>query len=181
MGPPEEWDHPKNEKDKQLKLRKMTVAGVAIAAALTMSACSSNSNDTAASTTAAKATTTAAASTAAYPPVPTPADLNAALARSFDPAVPIAEKTSLVQGAEQDPALINKVADAAAKNNAHIQVVDVTDLGDGTLNAGITTTINGQSNPGTVTFVAENGVWKLSKNDACGIVAMAQLTSPACA
>lgn len=158
------------------------VAGVAIAAALTMTACSSDdSSDTATTTTAASATASATAEASGdYPPVPTPQELNTELLRGLDPAVPVEEKAQLIQGAEADPELINQVAAAAVQNGAQIEITSVDDLGDGTLNAGATLTINGQANPGSFTFVAEDGVWKLSKDNACGLVQLAQLTSPAC-
>ena len=157
------------------------VAGIAIAAALTMTACSSDEGDTTATTTTA-ATTTASTPTenAAYPPVPTVEELNGQLARGLDPNVPVEEKAALIQGASEDPELINQVAAAAVANNAQIEITSIDDLGTGVLNAGITITLNGQANPGTFQFVPEDGVWKLSKENACGIVALAQLTSPAC-
>ena len=164
--------------------RKAMVAGVAIAAALTMTACSSDdSSDTATTTSASSASSASAAPDASgdYPPVPTPEALNTELLRGLDPAVPVEEKAQLIQGAEADPELINQVAAAAVQNGAQIEITSVDDLGDGTLNAGATLTINGQANPGSFTFVAEDGVWKLSKDNACGLVQLAQLTSPACA
>ena len=150
--------------------RKTMVAGVAIAAALTMTACGSDEGDN-----DADATTTAAA-----PPVPSAEELNGELLRGLDPAVPVEEKALLIQGAEEDPELINQVAAAAVQNGAQIEITSVDDLGDGTLNAGATLTINGQANPGSFTFVAEDGVWKLSRENACGLVQVAGLTSPAC-
>ncbi|MDV2475257.1 hypothetical protein F8M49_07150 [Rhodococcus zopfii] len=164
-----------------MKLRKITVATVALAAALTMSACSSDEGDsttTTAKTTTATTTTTEAA---AYPPVPTVEDLNAMLAEAFDETVPADQKTNLVEGAAADPALIDQVAAAAKQAGAQVTVLDVNDNENGTATAGIETKIGDQVATGTVDFVAEDGVWKLSKNSACGIVAMASLQSPACA
>ncbi|AYJ49984.1 hypothetical protein [Rhodococcus sp. P1Y] len=162
--------------------RKAIVAGVAIAAALTMTACSSdNSSDTKTTTTSSAASSAATPPAGDLPPVPTPEELNTELLRGLDPAVPVEEKAQLIQGAEADPELINQVAAAAVQNGAQIQITSVDDLGDGTLNAGATLTINGQANPGSFVFVAEDGVWKLSKDNACGLVQLAQLTSPACA
>ena len=157
------------------------VAGVAIAAALTMTACSSDDDGgTTTTTTAATTTATTAAPDTSYPPVPTVAQLNEELNRGLDPNVPVEEKAALIQGASEDPELINQVAAAAVANNAQIEITSVDDLGTGVLNAGITITLNGQANPGTFQFVPEDGVWKLSKENACGIVALAQRTSPAC-
>ncbi|MGA9872635.1 MAG: hypothetical protein WBQ44_16035 [Rhodococcus sp. (in: high G+C Gram-positive bacteria)] len=165
--------------------RKAMVAGVAIAAALTMTACSSDEgsdNGTASTTSSAMSSASAAPQASGdYPPVPSPEELNAELLRGLDPAVPVEEKAQLIQGAEADPELINQVAAAAVQNGADIQITSVDDLGDGTLNAGATLTINGQANPGSFVFVAEDGKWKLSKDNACGLVQLAQLTSPACA
>ncbi|AJW38748.1 MULTISPECIES: hypothetical protein [Nocardiaceae] len=157
------------------------VAGIAIAAALTMTACSSEGGDEPTATTTAVTTSAVAAPDAgAYPPVPTVEELNAELARGLDPNVPVEEKAALIQGASADPDLINQVAAAAVANNAQIEITSIDDLGTGVLNAGITITLNGQANPGTFQFVPEDGVWKLSKENACGIVSLAQLTSPAC-
>ncbi|CAM2971951.1 Lipoprotein [Prescottella defluvii] len=167
----------REEKDEDLKLRKMTIAGVAIAAALTMTACSDDGGSS--ERTTAQATTTTAPATPALAP-PTPAELNAALAKAFDESVPLDQKVELVQGAEADPELINQVAKAAKDANAAIEVVDVTPTGDETITAGVTLTVNGQANPATVDFVAENGVWKMSQQYACQLVTMANLTSPAC-
>jgi ABC-type glycerol-3-phosphate transport system substrate-binding protein len=163
-----------------LKLRKITVATVALAAALTMSACSSDdggSTETTAKTTTATTTTEVVAD---YPPVPTPEELQASLDRAFDETVPAEEKTDLVQGAELDPTLIDQVAIAAKQAGAVITIIDVNDNENGTATAGIETQLGDQVATGTVDFVAEDGVWKLSKNNACGIVAAAQLQTPAC-
>lgn len=158
------------------------VAGFALAATMAMTACSSSDSDSAdtTTTTAAVTTTEEVAATGDLPPVPTAADLNAELARGFDPNVPLDDKVRLVQGAEIDPELINKVAEAARLNNAVVTVDDVTDLGDGTLSANATMTINDQVNPLVFTFIAEDGIWKLSQQDACNIVNLAQIQSPAC-
>ena len=113
---------------------------------------------------------------------PTPAELNANLARAFDATVPAAEKVPLVQGAQADPQLIDRVVQAAMANKASAQVTDVTDLGDGTVAATVVMTFDGQPAPESIiTFVAEDGVWKVSKDNACGIVSVAGLSSPACA
>lgn len=157
------------------------VAGFALAATLAMTACSSSdsdSGDTAATT--AVTTTQDMAAPGDLPPVPTAADLNASLMRGFDPAVPLDEKVRLVQGAEVDPELINKVAEAARVNNAVVNVDNVTDLGNGTLSANATMTIGEQVNPMVFTFIAQDGIWKLSQQDACNIVNLAQIQSPAC-
>lgn len=162
-------------------LRKTLVAGVAVAAALTLGACSSD-GDTTDSTTTKKATTTAAAAaTIDSPPAPTAAELNAMLVKGLDPATPVEEKVTLVQDGSSDPGLFDQVAAAAKQNNATVTVVDpILDNGDGTLTATVNLDIGGQVNPGTATFVVENGQWVLSKEYACNMIKLANLTSPAC-
>ncbi|RVW05894.1 hypothetical protein EGT50_03690 [Rhodococcus xishaensis] len=158
-----------------MKLRKMTIAGVALAAALTMSACS-NGDESPERTTPTQTTTVAAPTMAP----PTPADLNANLAKVFDESIPLDQKVALVQGAAADPELINQVVAAAMQNNATIEVLDVTPTGPDTVTAGVNLIINGQVNPATVDFVAEDGEWKMSQQYACQLVQLAELTSPAC-
>jgi len=115
-------------------------------------------------------------------PAPTAAELNADLARAFDETVPAAEKVVLVQGAQNDPQLVDQVVAAAQANKVSAQVTEVTDLGDGTVAATTVVTLDGQPGPESIfTFVAEDGVWKLTQDNACTIVAMAGLHSPACA
>lgn len=161
-------------------LRKTLVAGVAVAAALTLGACSSDESDTPAATTT-KTTTAVAAPSVETPPVPTAEALNAMLVKGLDPATPVAEKVTLVQDGASDPGLFDQVAAAAAQNNATVTVVDpILDNGDGTLTATVNMKIGEQVNPGTATFVVENGNWVLSKEYACNIVKLANLTSPAC-
>ncbi|MFC9554200.1 hypothetical protein ACFTWF_25545 [Rhodococcus sp. NPDC056960] len=164
-----------------MKLRKITVAGVAIAAALTMSACGSDDSNTATKTTT---TTSAAAETSEAVEVPTAADLNSLLMQGLDPATPLEVKSAMVEGSEQDPELINQVAAAAKANNAEVTVLDpVIDNGDGTASGQLQLTVNGQVQQGGVPAIfvpGENGTWKLSKITACQIVSLAQLTSPAC-
>src|ERR1700730_120232 len=97
------------DRTEKLKLQKMTVAAVAIAAALTMTACGSDGGDTKESTSAKPTTTTSSAPTTTVE-LPTSAELNGKVAQALDESVPAADKVNLVQGAEQDPELINQVA-----------------------------------------------------------------------
>lgn len=159
---------------------RAVVAGMAVAAALSMTACSSDEGTEETTTTASATSSVVAEAPSDLPPVPTAEELNARLQQSLDPNVPLDQKVGYVQGAELDPELINTVAEAARVNNAQIQVQDVTDLGDGTLSSNATIDIGGQVSPLQIAFVAEDGQWKLSQENACAIVQLAQLTSPAC-
>jgi len=160
-------------------IARAATAGAMCLAVLVLSACSDGGESPA---DPPSPTTTV---TQPEPPIaaPTPTELNAGLLRAFDESVPAAEKVTLVQGAEADPQLIDQVVAAAKANKAAAQVTDVTDLGDGTVAATVVMTLDGQPAPDPViiNFVAEDGVWKLSQENACGIVGMAGLSSPACA
>lgn len=119
-----------NVKDEQLKLRKtgrIAIAGLAIAATLSMTACGGDDNkDTAKparTTTSAKA---AASASPNLPPVPTVSELNTALQKALDPSIPNAEKLDMVQGAQADPELPNRLADAAKSANIQVAVTEVT-------------------------------------------------------
>lgn len=161
----------------------MTIAGVAIAAALTMSACSDDSDSSAEDTTSSAAATTSEEA-AAEVEVPTAAELNALLVKGLDPATPLEEKTAMVEGSEEDPELINQVAAAAQQFGAEVEVLDpVVDNGDGTASGQLQLTVNGEVQQGGLAAIfvpTEDGSWKLSKTTACQIVNMAQLQSPAC-
>lgn len=167
-----------------MKLRKtgrIAIAGLAIAATLSMTACGSdNKKDTATptrTTTSAKASASASAN---LPPVPTVADLNAALQKALDPSIPSSEKLDMVQGVQADPELPNRLAEAAKGANVQVAVTDVTSFGD-SVNAKANFTINGQTNVVDVPFVAEDGVWKVQKTWACTMLTNLGQQSVACA
>ncbi|MFC4374404.1 hypothetical protein ACFO5K_09835, partial [Nocardia halotolerans] len=103
-----------------MKLRRTgraAIAGLAVVAALGMSACSDDKGDAPAAktTTTAMAATTSAA--AELPPVPTVEQLNEQLNTALDPSIPNEEKLDFVQGGEADPELPNRLAQAAQDAN----------------------------------------------------------------
>ncbi|MGN2640335.1 hypothetical protein ACWEKT_35105 [Nocardia takedensis] len=165
-----------------MKLRKtgrIAIAGLAVVATLGLSACGGDdSSDTAKPT---KATTSAKATAAAnLPAVPTVAELNAQLQKALDPAVPNSEKLEMVQGAEADPELPGRLAEAYKGAGATVEVTEVTAFGD-TINAKAKIVLNGQENIADVPFVAENGQWKVQKAWACQILTTLGQQSTACA
>lgn len=173
-----------NAKDEQLKLRKtgrIAIAGLALAAALSMTACGSDDKkDTStAKSSTTSAMTTAATSAANVPPVPTVAELNAQLQKALDPNVPNDEKLEMVQGAQADPELPGRLAQAVQQSGASAEVTEVTAFGD-TINAKAKITINGQENIADVPFVAEDGKWKVQKAWACQMLQLANVQSVAC-
>jgi hypothetical protein len=159
------------------RVGRAAAAGTMCIAALLLSSCSGETDPE----PPAPITTTPVAWTQPPLTAPTPAELNANLARAFDAGIPAADKITLVQGAAADPQLIDQVVAAAKANKAEVEVVDVTDLGDGSVVGTVAMRLDGQPTPESVmNFVAEDGVWKLSQDSACGIVSVAGLTSPAC-
>ncbi|MFX0580747.1 hypothetical protein [Nocardia nepalensis] len=163
-----------------MKLRKtgrIAIAGLAVVAALSLSACSSDDSKTT-PTKPSKATTSAVANPN-LPPVPTAAELNAALARALDPSVPGAEKLELVQGAQADPNLPSRLAEAAKGANLQVTVTEVTSFGD-SVNAKAKFVVNGQENVVDVPFVAEDGKWKVEKSWACTMLTNLGQQSVAC-
>ncbi|MFD4433403.1 hypothetical protein, partial [Nocardia sp. NPDC058497] len=140
-----------------MKLRttgRVAIAGLAVVAALGLSACSDDKGDkpAAKTTTSVKATATAAAE---LPPVPTVEELNAQLNTALDPSIPNEEKLDFVQGGSADPELPNRLAQAAKDANVQVQVIEVTSFGE-SVNAKANFTVNGQTNVVDVPFVAED-------------------------
>ncbi|MEU7764555.1 hypothetical protein AB0B25_05480 [Nocardia sp. NPDC049190] len=162
-----------------MKLRKtgrIVVAGLAVAAALSLAACGGDDkSDSAKATT--RATTSAAANA---PAAPTAAELNGLLQRALDPAVPNQEKVDLVQGIEDDPDLPNRLADAFKQANASAVVTGVTAFGD-SVTAQAKFTVNGQENQVEVPYVLDGGKWKVQKAWACQALSNLNQQSPACA
>ncbi|MGF0320020.1 hypothetical protein [Nocardia fluminea] len=164
-----------------MKLRttgRVAIAGLAVVAALGLSACSDDKGDK----PAAKTTTSAQASAPAasdLPPVPTVEQLNQQLNTALDPSVPNDQKLDFVQGGEADPELPNRLAQAATDAGVQVQVTEVTSFGD-SVNAKADFTVNGQTNVVDVPFVAEDGKWKVQKSWACTMLTNFGQTSVAC-
>ncbi|MEV0081030.1 hypothetical protein AB0H58_31850 [Nocardia neocaledoniensis] len=165
-----------------MKLRttgRVAIAGLAVVAALGLSACSDDKGDK----PAAKPTTSKVASTTAatnLPPVPTVDELNQQLTTALDPSVPNEQKLDFVQGGEADPELPNRLAVAAQQAGVQVQVTEVTSFGD-SVNAKANFTLNGQTNVVDVPFVAEDGKWKVQKSWACTMLTNLGQQSVACA
>jgi len=171
-----------NAKDDQLNLRntgRLVVAGLAIASALTMTACS---DDSGTSTTTHAVTTTTAVAAA---PVPTAATLNSELQKELDPSTPFSEKVTYLQGMDADPDLANKLQKLYSQNNIKANIVSVTPLGGDQAQATVDMTINGKavdpSQAPVVGLVYEDGKWKVGKDFVCNaIVGLGKMSSPAC-
>ncbi|CAM2805722.1 hypothetical protein [Skermania piniformis] len=146
---------------------RVVAAGTVAAAALSLAACGSTES-------------TAGSATPTLPPLPTAQELNDRLAQGLDPAVPVEDKARWVQGGDEDPQLLNRIADLYRKEGASIVVTKVTDLGGGRVEAAADFTLWNEVHPQVVPFVAEDGEWKVDKSYACSVIQFAQLSSPAC-
>ncbi|MFC9436613.1 hypothetical protein [Nocardia sp. NPDC057030] len=163
-----------------MKLRKtgrMAIAGLAVVAALGLTACGSDDKSDTPKPSRASTSTTATANT---PAPPTVDELNALLQKALDPAVPSAEKLDLVQGIEADPELPNRLAEAFKQANAKAEITGVSVFGE-SVSAQGKFTVNGQENVVDVPFVLDGGKWKVQKSWACGALANLNQQSPACA
>ncbi|MFC6012497.1 hypothetical protein [Nocardia lasii] len=160
---------------------RVVIVGLAMVAALGLSACSDDKGDKpAAKTTTSASASSAAAPTAELPAVPTVEQLNEQLTTALDPTVPNDQKLDFVQGIEADPELPNRLAEAATAANVQVQVTEVTSFGE-SVTAKANFTVNGQTNVVDVPFVAEDGKWKVQKSWACTMLTNLGQTSPACA
>ncbi|NNH74946.1 hypothetical protein HLB23_34720 [Nocardia uniformis] len=177
---------------------RATVAVALAASALGLAACGSDESSTAAPDTTSAATPTGEfeggtegedkvdgtdPTTPEIPdlPKPTVEELNDKLQKAFDPSIDSKTKISWIEDANQDPMLVDKLVDAAKKNDVTVKITNVPDPVDGKLKADAEVTIGGQPvENATVSFVAEENEWKVDHAFACSIVKAAKLDSAAC-
>ena len=158
-----------------MKFRKFSAACLALTAATALAACSSDDeqDNSAAANTEAKESASSDGDSAA-PALPSPADLNAILAKATDPNASEQEKTSTVQGGETAPEIFDTMAKSKAESGAEFEVVDPVLPGydpQSVLTTVNFTTADGQQQTAEqVEFVYENGTWKLSKAWACTLI-----------
>ena len=107
-----------------MKFRKFSAACLALTAATALAACSSDDeqDDTAATNTEAQESASSDGDSAA-PALPSPADLNAILAKATDPNASEQEKTATVQGGETAPEIFDTMAQSKQESGAEFEVV----------------------------------------------------------
>ncbi|WPF65423.1 MULTISPECIES: hypothetical protein [unclassified Corynebacterium] len=155
-----------------MKLHKIAAATAVLSLGLGLAACSSEEkSDNAEATTSAPATTTAAE---VAPALPTAADLNRVLAAATDSNLPIEQKIVTVQGGETAPELFEVMARSKEESGADFQVVDPVLAGYAANEVLTSVQFIRPDQPeqmaDNVTFVYENGTWKLSKDWACTLI-----------
>ncbi|BAH51823.1 hypothetical protein ROP_35760 [Rhodococcus opacus B4] len=152
------------------RLVPVLLAGAAVTAGL-LSGCGSDNDgrDSSASTAGVQATSFAAAA----PEVPatadpTPAELTALVETALDYDVRLADRVKLFQGeSENDPALAQRFV----QEKLTVEFTSVTSTGEGEVSARGQVTVDGNppNDTGPVTFVAEDGTWKIARSWACPI------------
>ncbi|RDI63426.1 hypothetical protein [Nocardia pseudobrasiliensis] len=172
--------------------RSVGVAVALAAAAMAAAGCDSGSDEAsvAAARSSAYAALTsssqaAASSRANRPPIPTAAQLDTQIKRALDPALPDSERTDLIQdGAAFKDAIPDMYKAMHDNPRAVYGVVDpVFDNHDGTLTATMRLDKDGTGTNVRTTivhFVDENGAWKISRTDLCGILRSADYKTSAC-
>ncbi|KQB86734.1 hypothetical protein [Corynebacterium lowii] len=155
-----------------MKLHKITAATAILGLGLGLAACSSDEeSEQEASTSQAPASTSAAE---VAPDLPSAAELNQVLAVATDPNRPIEDKIVTVQGGETAPELFEVMARSKEESGADFQVVNPVLAGYAANEVLTSVQFIRPDEPeqmaDNVTFVYENGKWKLSKDWACTLV-----------
>ena len=158
-----------------MKFRKFSAACLALTAATALAACSSDDEqDNSAATNTETQESASSDGDSAAPSLPSPADLNAILAKATDPNASEQEKTATVQGGETAPEIFDTMAQSKAESGAEFEVVDPVLPGydpQSVLTTVNFTTADGQQQTADqVEFVYEDGTWKLSKAWACTLI-----------
>lgn len=158
-------------------IRKSLVAAGVLVAALGMTACSSNDSSDKADTTSAtsSATTSATTSAAAAAAAPSMEVLQEQLTTLFDPAVAVAEKTTVIENGAQRTATVEQFNGVLAGYPLTAKVTEVKSE-NGTVTA--VTEIAGPHGgaPVPVTFTQVNGEWVISDASTCEIFGMGRVS-----
>ncbi|EID79829.1 hypothetical protein W59_11351 [Rhodococcus opacus RKJ300 = JCM 13270] len=145
------------------------LTGAAVTAGL-LSGCGSDSGGDASESSVGEQSTSFAA---AAPEVsatadPTPAELTALVETALDYDVRLADRVKLFQGeSEYDPALAQRFV----QEKLTVEFTSVTSTGEGEVSARGQVAVDGNppGDVGPVTFVAEDGTWKIARSWACPI------------
>ena len=165
-----------------MNFSKPVIAAAALAAALTLSACGSSDNGDASTTTA----TSTAAETTSAPAPPTVEDMNEKVKMALDPAVPVSEKAESVAGLDDDPELIQRVAEKIGEAEAdglfsNVQVVGpLVPTTAEEISVPITFEAGGEPQQGALEIVLDDGEWKLAKSTVCNLASVLGVSSEAC-
>lgn len=156
---------------KTVKTRKFVAIVSAFGAAVTLAACSSD--DSASNETSGTAVSSGAEQAPAAE-MPTAAELNEILARATNPELPMEERTRTVQGGENAVEIFDVMTQAKNESGADFQVVEP--ILPGYTPTEVLAAVNftqpdqGPTTAENVSFVFEDGTWKLSQSWACTLI-----------
>ncbi|ACY22206.1 hypothetical protein Gbro_2998 [Gordonia bronchialis DSM 43247] len=158
------------------------------AALLTVAACGSDDNDSppvpsVAATSANGSGTSAADQRTDGSKPPTAQTIEAMINEALDPNVPNAQKVLLVEGAERDPDIFDKLVQAKEENQGISYAVTNPPIRQGPNKARVTVQVTSEGNPPTpveATIVYQQGRWKLSNATVCTLLSAYQVESPMC-
>ncbi|MFC7751946.1 hypothetical protein [Tsukamurella soli] len=113
---------------------------------------------------------------------PTAAQLEAMLNEAVDPKIPSKDKISLVQGATAaDSPMFDELVKLRKDNPSFTWQIGTPHLQTpGQAQATVSALVNGQNQSADVTFVFDDGQWKLQRTYACGMLQQLGRTTPSC-
>lgn len=106
------------------------------------------------------------------------AELDAVLATFFDPAVPAADKTAIVENGAARAALLAQFNGMLAGYPLTADVDTVESVDGDTVTATVQVTGPHGGAPMPMTFEREDGTWHLADESTCQVLAMGSLTCP---
>ncbi|MDF0532449.1 hypothetical protein P0W64_16890 [Tsukamurella sp. 8F] len=164
-----------------MKYGKTLVATMAALAAVSLAGCSSGDDLKPPPPLSATAAADQADSTSANK-APTAAQLEAMLNRAIDPDVPSKEKIDLVQGATAaDAPMFDELVKIRKDNPKFTWQLGTPKLATpGQATATVSAMVNGQNQSADVTFVFDDGKWKLQRTYACGMLQQLGRSTPSC-
>lgn len=154
---------------------KFVAASLTLGLALGLAGCGNDDTATVEETTTATSSA-APVETQAAPAaqLPTAEELNEVLQRAADPNLPLEQRMHTVQGGETVPELFDVMSQSQAESGANFQVVKpvLPDFEPNQVLASVNLTAP-DTEPtliNDVTFVFEDGQWKLSQQWACNLI-----------
>lgn len=153
--------------------RKLVAIATALGAAVSLTACSNGDEETTEETTSNEQTSVASEQAPAAE-MPTAAQLNEILAKATNPDLPMEERVRTVQGGENAAELFDVMTKAKHESGADFQVVEP--ILPGYVPTEVLAAVNftqpdqGPSKAENVSFVYEDGTWKLSQSWACTLI-----------
>ncbi|MFW0789588.1 hypothetical protein [Gordonia sp. CPCC 205333] len=170
------------------RVRYISAIAAAVAV-VALSACESNVEtppETIQIAQSSGATSSQAPDPSATPPIPTAAALEKQMRSVLKRGLPDKERLDLIEDGNAFKSNIPDLFKAMDENpGAKYGIKDpVEDNGDGTLSATFWLQKDGTEateRTAQVQFISQDGKWRVSKNDVCAILQMADYTSEACA